>query len=637
LLSKIRLTATRICLNFSNSLGGPLIPDDVIAEVRRRTDIVALVGEHVKLKRTGASYVGICPFHPDKSPSFNVHGGRQFYHCFGCNVSGDAISFVMQLENISFMEAVRILAKRANIELPETDFVQEASGKRERAHHERLYALSEIAADFYHEQLISHPEAKKAHQELKNRKILRETAEKFRLGYAPDSWDELARFLGKKGLSFAEAEEIGLLIPRKSSSGYYDRFRNRLMFPVYDTNGHVVAFSGRILESSSGESPKQEAKYINSPESPLYKKGSILFGLYQNRSEIRKNGWAVLCEGNFDLLALYQAGVLNAVAPLGTAFTQEHAQLIRRFAQRLTVLFDGDAAGRKAVRAIYPFLVNAGLSARVITLPPEDDPDSFLRKNGSEALNRLIQNSEGIVETLIDQEAELALRQAADSASAIQKLGPLIAGVESPVERHKYIERVAQRFEINNIDLVIRELRLGARNAKTGEKSAPKRAIEVKSSVPTKEKRVNLPELQSYLVGLLLDFPELFEDPLTEKLEELLTSEQLRFIFQSATNQVRTSRDLSAPNLLTELEERFGKTSVYLWLQERLSVQKYDSAMNAREELQKGIPQLIKQDIERKLRSLTREYQLAKSSGDEKRASELMKQKNELWRSVPNR
>ncbi|MBN1652964.1 MAG: DNA primase [Deltaproteobacteria bacterium] len=613
-----------------------MIPEGIISEIRNRTDIVALVSEHVKLKRTGANYVGICPFHPDKTPSFSVHRARQFFHCFGCHVSGDAISFVMRIENLSFMEAVRILAKRANIEIEEISDDESRAQQREKAQKERLFALSQIAADFYHEQLQSHPSAEIAQRELRKRNVSSETVKKFHLGYAPDGWDELSRFIAEKRLSLSEAEQVGLIIPRRSSSGYYDRFRGRLIFPVFDTHGRVVAFSGRALDHPAARTDKQEPKYVNSPESPLYKKGSILFGLYQNRVAIRRNGWAVLCEGNFDLLALFQAGVINAVAPLGTAFTLNHAYLIRRFAQRLTVLFDGDAAGRKAVRSIYPFLVKAGLSARVVNLPAGDDPDSFIRTKGAEALIRLIEGSAGIVETIIDETAESALRQAADIALAIRQLGPIIAEVQSPVERHKYIDRVAQRFEIRDLRSIYKELRAGARGSAKGEERTTSTKKSKKSSVPTGERRDNLSKLQGDLLGILLDFPELFDDPKAKKLEELLTNEQLRVIFHTAETQTRATRDLSASTLLDQVETQIGNTSAYLWLQERLAVQKYDSVVNAREALDKGVPVLRKQYIESKVQSLTREIQVARRSGDENRAIELTKQRYELWRSAPN-
>lgn len=607
-----------------------MIPDDVISEIRERIDIVALVGEYVTLKKRGANFVGLCPFHSEKTPSFNVHRGRRFFHCFGCQASGDAISFLMRIEGCSFPEATRLLAERAGIEVEPFDEAEDAAARRERSKKERLHALMEAAAGFYRRQVESADAASAAREELGRRAISEETSAVFRLGYAPAAWDSLERFFRGRSLSPAEAEQVGLLISRRSGSGFYDRFRNRLMFPVCDLHGRVVAFSGRALQPPDGEPLKEEPKYVNSPESPLFSKGAMLFGLHQARVDIRRAGFAILCEGNFDVIALYQAGLRNAVAPLGTAFTGEQAEILRRLTQRVTLLFDGDAAGRKAVRAAFPLLARAGLSARVAALPEGEDPDSFLRTRGAEALSSLMERSSGIVEYLIDELSATSGGSAADRALAIREIGPIIAAVESPVEQQIYIEHVAKRFGIKDLEAVRQELRKGARaNRSLWSGRSARTGKEERERPPLAEQPgAEPPELEGALLGILLDIPELFTDPVAKKYAELLTSTDLRSIFEAAVSMVRESGEIRASELLSPLENNPFKR----WLKGRLAVQIYDSDTVARDELKNGVMRLAKQSIEGELRSLARQITDARRAGDDDRATSMTERYSELSR-----
>ncbi|HMI92982.1 MAG TPA: DNA primase, partial [Polyangiales bacterium] len=439
-----------------------MLPDEIIAEIRDRVDMVALVGEYVRLVKRGTNHVGLCPFHAEKTPSFNVNGANKFFHCFGCKESGDPFAFVMRMEGQTFPQAARLLAERSGIVIPESDHADDAAEQRERKRRDWLHALLEEACRFYQRQLLEHPHAALAQAELTKRSVTKETAERFRLGYAPHAWDALCLHLASKGFSAADAETVGLLARRKSGTGHYDRFRGRLMFPVRELGGQVLAFSGRILPAPEGAPPPSsdnpEPKYVNSPESPLYHKGDVLFGLHEARVEVRRNGWALLCEGNFDLLALHQAGFGNALAPLGTAFTAAQAKLIARFAQRVTLLFDGDAAGLKAVHAAAPLLQQHALRGAVARLPPGQDPDSFARSAGPEGLQRLVQNAQGLIEFLIDSAAEHAGESASDRAAA---LAPTLRAVESPVELEMYVTRAMQRFDLPSPSAVLRELRRG--------------------------------------------------------------------------------------------------------------------------------------------------------------------------------
>lgn len=629
-----------------------MIAEDLIAEIRVRTDIVALIGDYVSLKQRGASFVGLCPFHNEKTASFHVRRDRQFFHCFGCQESGDALAFLMRLDGLTFPQAARTLAERAGLDLPETDDRDDYEQRREREHHQRLCALMEVATTFYESQLTAHRDSAAARAELEARGVLAETRARFRLGYAPFAWDALASFLDGKGHSLADAEELGLLARRREGRGYYDRFRHRLMFPVADVQGRIVAFSGRILPEPAPRpgvpaTPKSSdppaPKYVNSPESPIYKKGELLFGLHAARVEVRRNGWAIVCEGNFDLVALHQAGFENAVAPLGTAFTAAQARLIRRFAQRVTLMFDGDNAGRKAVHAAYPLLRAAELTGRVARLPPGEDPDTYLRKHGVAGLTRLVEEAIGIVEYVIDGAADAAGPDPESRANAIQALGPLLMAAGNPVEIELYIQRIARRFSLTDLGVVKEQLRRGVRSSRAtrpssagqaaNERAAPANRV-AETKVASRQERVKLPELalQRGLLGALLDKPELFRSDYSQRARELLTAEDLQAIFSAAAAQIEEFGAIDASRLVTDVQGNCSDAAA--WLREQLSVETYPDQARAEEVLRRGIPLLQKRNIERESVELAERIQQARQHGDVDLAIALTKQRDAMLQTV---
>jgi DNA primase len=612
--------------------GGALIPDDKISEIRERTDIVALIGDFVPLKRAGASFRGLCPFHPEKSPSFYVHPARQFFHCFGCRASGDAFAFLMRMEGRAFPEVARTLAERAGVELPVVDAADDARHRRERQRMDRLASLMEAAAGFYVEQLHAHPLARMARDELDRRGIGADAAQRFRLGYAPHGWDALVRFVQQRGYSPQEAEEMGLLVPRRSGSGHYDRFRHRLMFPVADLHGRIVAFSGRQLDPPPGEEPRGDApaKYVNSPEGPLYKKGDILFGLHEGRVDVRREGWVLVCEGNFDLVALHQAGFPNAVAPMGTALTATHAKLIRRFAERVVLLFDGDRAGRRAVHSAFPVLQGEGLASRVVVLPSGSDPDTFLRAEGADALRRKIDAAPGALEFVIDDAAAETAGEPQRRGEAIGELAPLLATVRNEVERRIYVERVARRFEVHDVDLVRRALRQGLQTARQGRPGddASRRARVKPDDAPHQARQTaTFPPLEAELLGAVLDDPELVRSEEGEKLDDLLTSPDLRAIFQATCRMVETRGAVDGQALVAEV----ATSSACQWLEQRL-VKPIHVPDEAREVLRKGIPRLLRQRVQNELREVRDDILRARREGDDTRAETLLTRRVELER-----
>lgn len=603
-----------------------VIPEDKIAEIRERTDLLALVSEYVALKRSGTSFKGLCPFHGEKTPSFHVHPDRGFYHCFGCQASGDAITFFMRVEGQTFPEALRQLAERAGVELEVVDGAAERAARQARAKRERLLSAVDAAAGFFVKMLGEHRFSPMARAELARRGIGGETAERFRLGYAPHAWDELSGFLAQRGFSPIDCEEVGLVLPRKSGDGHYDRFRHRLMFPISDVHGRVVAFSGRALEPPEGElgSGDPPAKYYNSPESPLYHKGELLFGLHEARVELRRSDTAILCEGNFDVVSLSHHGFTNVVAPLGTAFTAAQAKLLRRYVANVVLLFDSDSAGKKAVRAAQPLLAQAGLAGRVVSLPPGEDPDSFLRSRGAEAMRALVDSAPGIVEHLVDSAAAEAGSDARAKADAIESLGPVLAAVDNPIEARVYVERVAQAFEIRDIAAVRQQLRRGLRASKGERRRAPEAAA---AGPAERAAEAEPPELERRLVEAFLDQPNLHASGVAEKVQELLTSADLRAIL-SLTARWVGSRGVNAPALLEELGDRPARA----WLERRLAVQEFDDEASALSAVEVISARLLRERAKVERDRLRREILDARRSGDSARAERLTRQVMELDR-----
>ncbi len=354
-----------------------------IEQVTSSSDIVDVIGSYLPLKQAGAVFKALCPFHQEKTPSFNVNPARQRYHCFGCGADGDVIKFVREYENLDFVGAVKRLADRAGVVLVEENVSGEERGAGQLKR--RLLALHADAAAWYHRNLMRSPAAEPARDYLKSRGISAEVAANWQLGYAPEAWDGLSAWGISQGYSVEEMLAGGLL--RLSEKQHaYDGFRHRLMFPICNEMGEVVGFSGRVLGSDD-----QTAKYVNSPETPIFTKGRILFGLHRAKKAMTNAGYAIVCEGQIDLITAFEAGVQNVVAPQGTAFTDRQAQILKRQVDQVVLCFDSDGAGQKAAERSFPALLQCNLTVRVVTMPPGEDPDSLIRKGGAGAFRERIE------------------------------------------------------------------------------------------------------------------------------------------------------------------------------------------------------------------------------------------------------
>jgi DNA primase len=411
-------------------------PEDLVEEIRQRNDIVDVISEHVKLKRTGNNYMGLCPFHNEKSPSFSVSGQKQMYHCFGCGVGGNVFTFVMEYENYSFVEALKFLAERVNIALPEQEYSEEAKKKADLKG--QLLDINRQAAKYFFYQLKSE-RGTTAYEYLTNRKLSDETIQKFGLGYSNKYSNDLYQYLKQLGYSDEILKQSGL-VTIDEMKGAYDKFWNRVMFPIMDVNNRVIGFGGRVL----GEG---EPKYLNSPETLLFDKSRNLYGLNVARTSRKHN--MLICEGYMDVIALHQAGFTNAVASLGTAFTGLQANLLKRYTGEVLLTYDSDGAGTKAALRAIPILKEAGLSTKVINMKPYKDPDEFIKALGAEEFEKRIDEAQNSFYFEIDVlERDYDLNDPEQKTKFFNEVAKKLLVFTEEIERNNYIEAMDRKYHV---------------------------------------------------------------------------------------------------------------------------------------------------------------------------------------------
>lgn len=418
------------------------IPEEVIDEVRASSDIINVVSDYVRLRKQGNNYVGLCPFHNEKTPSFMVSADKQIFRCFGCGEGGNVISFIMKWEKISFPEAVRFLANRAGITISEEDDPEKNARLKEL---NEAYEINELVKDFYQYILANHPVAGEARNYLKKRGLTEETIDKFQIGFAPPSWDGLLHFLNKKGYAPEKLEKLGVVLARsKGKPGFYDRFRNRVMFPIWDIRGKVVGFGGRVLDDSV-------PKYLNSPETILFNKSHLLYGINKAAESIRRNDQAIIVEGYFDVITCHQAGISNVVASLGTAFTREQGKLLLRYSQAVIMAYDADAAGVHATMRGWQLLDDLGCRVRVVSIPDGKDPDEFIMAHGAdEFLGVIRQGAQTLSEFNTDRAMEKYDMATLEGKFKIaSEVIPIITNISNEIEKNEAIMRLAKRLHLS--------------------------------------------------------------------------------------------------------------------------------------------------------------------------------------------
>lgn len=420
------------------------ISDEIIAEVSAKSDIVEFINRYVPLKRSGANYLGLCPFHSEKTPSFSVSPTKQIFHCFGCGKGGNIFKFLMEIDNLSFPEAVQELAKQVNVTIPEKQ-----RSKSELANEmlkNEYYQINDWVKEYYHNNLIKSQYPEALHY-LKNRQIKKETILLFQLGVTEKGkWDGLYRYLKQKGVKDEALLKLGLVSAKKDGSGFVDRFRERIIFPIINEFGKTIGFGGRSLEKDA-----KMQKYLNSPETPLFQKSEMLYGLNLSKKAIRKEDKAILVEGYLDLIQLYQNGIENVVAPLGTALTIEQIKKLMRQTYNFAILFDGDSAGQNAAKRAYQIIRSQSARGRVILLPDNNDPDEYLKKEGKEALLQLITNAHsGLLFTLDRLCQENGNEKIEDKLKSLYEVMPLILQIKSRAEFESSLLELSEKLQLSS-------------------------------------------------------------------------------------------------------------------------------------------------------------------------------------------
>ncbi len=439
--------------------------EDLIEEIRQSNDIVDVISGYVKLQKKGSSYFGLCPFHNEKSPSFSVSRSKQMYYCFGCGAGGNVITFIMEYENYSFVEAVKMLAERAGIDIPEVEYSKEAKAKADLK--ATLLEINKLAAKYYYVQLKS-MQGKNAYTYLAKRGLSDETITAFGLGYSNKYSDDLYKYLKAKGYKDEFIAKAGL-ISIDEKNGVYDKFWNRVMFPIMDVNNRVIAFGGRVMGDA-------KPKYLNSPETEVFDKSRNLYGL--NRARTSRKHYFLICEGYMDVIALHQAGFTNAVASLGTALTPGHASLIKRYVSEVYLTYDSDEAGTKAALRALPILKEAGITAKIIRMDPYKDPDEFIKNLGAESFEERINNARnGFMFSLEVLERDFDLNSPEGKTAFYHEVAKRLTGFEEEIERNNYIEAVAEKYRIgyDNLRKLVAKTAIREGHAKPADR--PKQAV----------------------------------------------------------------------------------------------------------------------------------------------------------------
>ena len=526
--------------------------DDIIEEVRQKNDIVDVVSQYVKLTRKGSSYFGLCPFHNEKTPSFSVTPGKQMYYCFGCGAGGNVFNFIMEYENYSFGEALKHLADRAGVELPKIEYSREVREKAEQK--AELLEINKQAAQYYYYQLRTEG-GRQGHEYLAGRQLSEETMRKFGLGYSDKFGSGLYKYLKSKGYSDERLRESGLFNVDERH-GMYDKFWNRVIFPIMDVNNRVIGFGGRVMGDG-------KPKYLNSPETKIFDKSRNLYGLNIARTTRKK--YLILCEGYMDVISMHQAGFTNAVASLGTALTSGHASLLKRYTQEVLLLYDSDEAGIRAALRGIPILREAGVNSRVVNLKPYKDPDEFIKNMGAEAFEeRLNQASDSFMFRVSIAESEFPMEEPQGQNRFFERCAEMLLELKDELERNLYIEAIVKKYRgqygVSTEDLRKRVNTLALKGTPAENRAQPKSGSQNK-----KKKETASDQAQKLMLTWLVTYPNIFD-----KVAQYLTPEDFvvplyrevaQMLFQQREEgQVNPARLL---NSFTDSEEQREVASLF--------------------------------------------------------------------------
>lgn len=569
-------------------------------EIKRSADIVELIGQYVQLKKAGMNHLGLCPFHSEKDPSFTVSQSKQRFHCFGCKTGGDIFSFWMEYHKVSFPQAMKDLAERYHVTLPERKMTP--SQKRELDLKALLIRINNAAAGYYNYILEKTDEGKKGKEYFNNRLLNKETINKFKLGYALESWDGLASFLNKKQVDLKKAEQAGLLITKKNG-GYYDRFRGRVIFPIHNMEGQVVGFGARVLDDSL-------PKYLNTPETPVFHKGELLYGLDSAYKHIREKGRAVIVEGYTDVLALNNHGFHAAVATLGTALTSNHIRKLKGFTREVVVVFDSDTAGKDAAMKSLPLFLNEGLSARVMVLPEGDDPDSFINRTGLEDFIKYLEKSVPMFDFFMESRLSGGDKNISGQVEVLGEILPVLSEIRSDLQRSVYIQNLSEKCGVGEA-IILEEVR------KIIEKGSSR---DIGNDIKTKVNRRTVKKLDDFqLLNLFVHFPDSAVKILNDDIRLLLSDDLAVRIFNRIIEIYKKEREIIPDQILENMDEGPEK--------EVLSETMLSDPIYSEENVNQAVT-----DFEKKIQRIAIQNSIneAKESGDLERLNELIKLKRAM-------
>jgi DNA primase len=482
------------------------IPGSKVEEIKGRADIVDLISEYITLKKAGRNFVGLCPFHKEKTPSFSVNREKQIFYCFGCGEGGNVLSFLMKVNHLSFPEAVRYLARKTGIVIPEGVMTREE--KERSSLKEQINRVNQMAARYFSQNLFSQA-GRQAREYLKKRGLQDSVVREFHLGYALDGWRHLRDFFEKGKVSLKLAEQSVLVILKTNErESFYDRFRGRLIFPIEDIGGHIVAFGGRIIGDG-------EPKYLNSPESPVYVKGRCLYGLNRTKDDIRKKGYAILVEGYFDLISLWNVGITHVVATLGTALTKEHVDLIRRYTGQVIAVFDPDEAGKKALARSLGLFLAGNIHAKVVVLPDGYDPDQYIRTFGKASFEEVVNQAQSMVDYYIEKVIG-KVGTLEEKLNSLRDAVPFIVNIGDAIERNLFIKRVSEKLGIDQ-ELLKKEVHRSL--------NASSRTL---ADIPRIQDKGKIDRVELSLIHIMLEYPRKIPEVVHEDVLDCLTNSDLR-------------------------------------------------------------------------------------------------------------
>jgi DNA primase len=510
------------------------IPEDKVSEIKNRADIVEVVSEVVLLKKTGKNYVGLCPFHSEKTPSFTVSPEKQIFYCFGCAAGGNVFSFLMKHDGISFPDAAKILAQRYGIDIPTSTLSPEQ--KRRISQRESLFAVNRQAMEFFRKQFLNPIPGKNAMEYVKKRGISRAVSDNFNLGYAPKGWDNLFRFFKKKNISLDLVEKAGLIVSKKEKGRFYDRFRDRLIFPIFDLNMQGIGFGGRVMDDSL-------PKYLNSPETPVYNKSRSLYGLHVAKNKCRANQRVYIVEGYFDLLSLHQHGIQNSVATLGTSLTFEHVQLLKGFIGKdgiVILVFDSDDAGIKASQRTIEVFDKAYMNAQIVILPDGYDPDSYLFEFGVESFLHIVSRAKGIISFLMDSAVKKHGLSVEGKIRVISEMKEPLGTISDNVLRSLYIKELAERINIDEFAVLEKIREISLRNKDRGKRpvrqkidySTGRNKTSISDKVQEKAFQGKWDKLERQIIAMMVQFPQILSEISERNILEFFENNALKSIGQ---------------------------------------------------------------------------------------------------------